>query len=53
MTSLPDENCLPINPVNTGINGLFRIYVPDVEKMKTWLIAAMFESDRLVTVYKE
>jgi len=33
---VPDENWLPINRANTGINGMFRIYVPDVEKMKTW-----------------
>jgi hypothetical protein len=33
---VPDENWLPINRENIGINGMFRIYAPDVEKMKTW-----------------
>jgi hypothetical protein len=33
---VPDENWLPINRENIGVNGMFRIYVPDVEKMKTW-----------------
>jgi hypothetical protein len=33
----PDENWLPINRENIGINGMFRIYAPDVEKMKTWI----------------
>jgi hypothetical protein len=33
---VPEENWLPINRENIGINGMFRIYAPDVEKMKTW-----------------
>ena len=33
---VPDENWLPINRENIGINGMYRIYAPDVEKMKTW-----------------
>jgi hypothetical protein len=31
-----EENWLPINREDIGINGMFRIYVPDAEKMKTW-----------------
>jgi len=34
-----DENWLPINRENIGIYGMFRIYVPDAEKMKTWKTA--------------
>ncbi len=33
---VPDENWLPINRENIGINGMFRIYVPDAEKIKSW-----------------
>lgn len=33
---VPEENVLPINRENIGINGMFRVYAPDVEKMKTW-----------------
>jgi hypothetical protein len=33
---VPEENWLPINREDLGINGMFRIYAPDVEKMKTW-----------------
>ena len=33
---VPDENWLPINREDIGINGMFRIYSPDAEKMKTW-----------------
>jgi hypothetical protein len=33
---VPEENWLPINRQDIGLNGMFRIYVPDVEKMKTW-----------------
>jgi len=32
----PKENWLPINRGDIGINGMFRIYAPDAEKMKTW-----------------
>ena len=31
-----EENWLPINRKKIGLNGMFRIYAPDVEKMKTW-----------------
>jgi hypothetical protein len=31
-----EENWLPINRANIDLNGMFRIYVPDAEKMKTW-----------------
>ena len=34
--SVPEENWLPINRSNLEINGQFRIYVPDAEKMMTW-----------------
>jgi len=33
---VPEENWLPINRENIDINGMFRVYVPDLEKMKTW-----------------
>ena len=33
---LAKENWLPINREDMGLNGMFRIYVPDAEKMKTW-----------------
>ena len=33
---VPEENWLPINRENLGINGMFRIYAPNVEKMKKW-----------------
>jgi hypothetical protein len=33
---VPEENWLPINREDIGINAQFRIYVPDAEKMKTW-----------------
>jgi hypothetical protein len=33
---VPDENWLPTNGQNIGINGMFRVYAPDVEKMTTW-----------------
>ncbi len=34
--SVPDENWLPINRTDIGMDAMFRIYVPDAEKMKTW-----------------
>jgi hypothetical protein len=34
--SVPEENWLPINRKDIDINGMFRVYVPDSEKMKTW-----------------
>lgn len=33
---VPEENWLPINREDIGIDAMFRIYAPDVEKMKTW-----------------
>jgi hypothetical protein len=33
---VPEENWLPINREDIGLNAMFRIYVPDAEKMKTW-----------------
>ena len=34
--NVPSENWLPINREDIGISGMFRIYVPDAEKIKTW-----------------
>ena len=31
---VPAENCLPINRENIGISAMFRVYAPNVEKMK-------------------
>lgn len=33
---VPAENWLPINRKDEGIDLIMRIYVPDLEKMKTW-----------------
>jgi len=33
---VPEENWLPINRQDEDIGAIMRIYVPDVEKMKTW-----------------
>jgi len=33
---VPDENWLPINRKDEDIGAILRIYVPDLEKMKTW-----------------
>ncbi len=33
---VPDENWLPINRQDIGMDAMFRIYAPDAEKMKTW-----------------
>jgi len=33
---VPDENWLPINRKDEGIGAILRIYVPDLDKMKTW-----------------
>ena len=33
---VPEENWLPINREDLGINVILRIYAPDLEKMKTW-----------------
>jgi hypothetical protein len=35
---VPEENWLPINREDIEINAMFRIYVPDAKKMKTWKI---------------
>lgn len=32
----PEENWLPINRKDENIGAIMRIYVPDMEKMKTW-----------------
>ena len=31
-----EENRLPINRENIGISAMFRVYAPNIEKMKTW-----------------
>jgi len=33
---VPEENWLPINRADQGIGAVMRIYVPDLEKIKTW-----------------
>ena len=33
---VPEENWLPINRKDEAIGAILRIYVPDLEKMKTW-----------------
>jgi hypothetical protein len=33
---VPAENWLPINREDEDIGAIMRIYVPDLEKMKTW-----------------
>ena len=33
---VPEENWLPINRKDENIGAIMRIYVPDLEKMKTW-----------------
>ena len=33
---VPDENWLPINRAEIGMDAMFRIYAPDAERMKTW-----------------
>jgi len=33
---VPDENWLPINRKDEDIGAIMRIYVPDLEKIKTW-----------------
>jgi Protein of unknown function (DUF1214) len=33
---VPEENWLPINPKNEDIGAIMRVYVPDLEKLKTW-----------------
>ena len=33
---VPEENWLPINREDQGIDVILRLYAPDLEKMKTW-----------------
>ena len=33
---VPEENWLPINRTDEALSAIMRIYVPDLEKMKTW-----------------
>ena len=33
---VPDENWLPINRKDENMDIVLRVYVPDLEKMKTW-----------------
>ena len=35
---VPDENWLPINRGDIGLSLQYRIYAPDAEKMKTWVV---------------
>jgi len=35
---VPPENWLPINRKDEGIGAILRIYVPDMERMKTWTV---------------
>jgi len=35
---VPEEDWLPINRKDEGIGAIMRIYVPDMEKMKTWQV---------------
>jgi hypothetical protein len=35
---VPDENWLPINRGDIGLSLMYRIYAPDAEKMKTWVV---------------
>ena len=34
---MPAENWLPITREDLGIGVIMRVYVPDLEKMKTWV----------------
>ena len=33
---VPEENWLPIERKDEAIDAMLRLYIPDVEKMKTW-----------------
>jgi hypothetical protein len=33
---VPDENWLPIERKDLGLNIILRVYAPDLEKMKSW-----------------
>ena len=33
---VPEENCLPIPQEDLDLSPQMRVYVPDMEKMKTW-----------------
>ena len=35
---VPNENWLPINRGDTDLSLMYRIYVPDAEKLKTWVM---------------
>ncbi len=37
--AVPSENWLPINRGDIELSLMYRIYVPDAEKMKTWKMA--------------
>ena len=34
--NVPDENWLPINRKDENLDVILRIYMPDLEKFKTW-----------------
>ena len=36
---VPSENWLPINRDDMELSLMYRIYVPDAEKMKTWKVS--------------
>ena len=42
---VPEENWLPLNRGDYGIDAVLRLYVPDLEKFKTWTLpkAEMFK----------
>ncbi|UCD59187.1 MAG: DUF1214 domain-containing protein [Candidatus Hydrogenedentota bacterium] len=33
---VPEENCLPLNRGDYGVDLIMRVYAPDLEKLKTW-----------------
>ena len=33
---MPEDNWLPITREDLGLDVIMRVYVPDLEKMKTW-----------------
>ena len=35
-TGVPEDNWLPINRKDEDMDIVLRVYVPDLEKMKTW-----------------
>jgi hypothetical protein len=40
---VPDENWLPIERSDLGLNMILRVYAPDLEKMKTWKAPKAFK----------